>query len=473
MAKRKSTQTRAIVLDVLMELLPGKEIISDVKENLLLGDVLDKYDYMEVRDKALIKRLTEGCVERVITLDYVIDSFSKTNTRKMKPVILNILRMGVYQILYMDTVPDSAACNEAVNLAADKGFHGLTGFVNGILRTVVREKDNIPWPEKKNIDYYLSVRYSMPEWLVHMWLERFGEETAEKMLNAFQMPSEVMVRMKETLTKEQRSTWEKEIQGQGCQVRQHPWRFPGRSSYLPYAYSLKNLDGIGKLYGYEEGMFAVQDISSMLAVELAGIKKGDFVIDVCAAPGGKAMHAAEKTGKDGFVMARDISLHKIMRMEENAKRLLPDMFAAGSIKIEQWDALEPDETMTEKADVVLADLPCSGLGVIGRKGDIRYRISREQITELAELQRKILETVYRYLKPGGILMYSTCTVSEDENEKNRLWILKNLSLEPVAFEEQLPKQLRGMTGTEGYLQLLPGVHESDGFFMAKFRKRME
>lgn len=474
MGRRKCTETRAIVLEMLMELLPAKEETAPVKTHLLIRDVLEKYDYMDVRDKSFIKRLAEGCVERKITLDYVIGQYSRTGVTRMKPVILNILRMGVYQILYMDAVPDAAACNEAVNLTVSKGLQGLKGFVNGVLRTVSREKEQIDWPPKENKAQYFSVRYSMPVWLVNMWLKTYDAKTLEKMLEEFQKPSALTVRLKESMTKEQQEHWKTEILRQGCRISEHP--------YLSYAYRLEHVDGVAKLYGYEEGMFAVQDISSMLAVELAGIREGDLVIDVCAAPGGKAMHAAEKTGTFGIVDARDISEYKVGLIRENAMRLHPAMLEKDRIRIRIWDAADLDESMIGKADVVIADLPCSGLGVIGHKADIRYRVTEEQICELAALQREILGTVYRYLKPGGILIYSTCTISEEENEKNAAWILEHLPLEAaplgaemlrekIITEETKMSAETIMPEDSSRIQLLPGIHQSDGFFIAKFRRK--
>lgn len=482
MGRRKCTKTRTIVLEILMELLPEKEMAAPVKDNLLIRDVLNKYDYMDARDKSFIKRLAEGCVEQKITLDYVIGRYSRTGIGKMKPVILNILRMGVYQIIYMDTVPDSAVCNEAVNLAVDKGFQGLKGFINGVLRTVSREKEQIAWPSRENMEQYCSVRYSMPVWLIHMWSERYDMETVEKMLSEFQKPSALTIRLKETLSKGQQEQWKEKAALQGCRISEHP--------YLSYAYRLEHVEGVAKIYGYEEGLFAVQDISSMLAVELAGIREGDIVIDVCAAPGGKAMHAAEKTGMNGLVAARDISEYKLGLIRDNAMRLHPAMLEKDRIKTQLWDATVLDESMLGKADVVLADLPCSGLGVIGHKADIRYRVTEEQIGELSGLQRKILGTVYRYLKPGGILLYSTCTISEEENEKNAAWILEQLPMETVPLETGVPEKpdMLGNTGItlgagrllesampEGsnQLQLLPGIHQSDGFFIAKFRRKQD
>ena len=465
MAKQKSTKARMLSLEILLEVMPGKNLTPNVKSNLLIRNVVEKFDYLDYRDKALIKRLTEGCIERKITLDYVIDQYSKTKTDRCKPVILNILRMGVYQILFLDNIPDSAACNEAVNLTIDKGFQGLKGFVNGVLRTISREKEKINWPSKKDGMKYYCVNYSMPEWLVEKCLLQFGEECAEQIFAAAQETNRVTLRHDTLLTVDEVQELKKEIEESGVVIEEHP--------YLPYAFGVKNVDGIAALPGYYEGKIAVQDISSMLAVEIAGIKPGDHVLDVCAAPGGKSMLALEKIGEDGTLEARDLSPAKTSFIEENAQRLHPEKLEKGQLKITEWDARIPDESLVETMDVVLADLPCSGLGVMGHKADIRYHIYEEQIKELSDLQKEILKTVSSYIKPGGILLYSTCTITKEENENNRNFILENLPMEAVSIEESLPEELQGLTGKDGYLQLLPGIHKSDGFFISKFRKKAD
>lgn len=453
---KKATKTREIILDILMV----SEEDSKEKIHILIRDVLDKYDYMEERDKALIKRMAEGTVSRKLQLDYIIDCYAKTKTGKMKPVIRNILRMGVYQILFMDSVPDSAACNEAVLLAVQRGFVGLKGFVNGVLRTVSREKEALPMPKETAAAEYLSVRYSMPEWIVNLWLARYGKEKTEVILRGMDAIPGLTFRMKETLTKEEQEAFLAKVQKEGCEMTKHP--------YLPYAYEGKIAGSVTNMPGYREGLFSVQDISSMLAVEVAGIKEGDNILDVCAAPGGKTMHAALKAGTKGSVLARDLLPYKVDLIEENKDRLQME-----SVQVEQWDALVPDEKCKNAFDVVIADLPCSGLGVMGRKADIRYHVTPQQLAELAKLQRDILSVVWEYVKPGGTLLYSTCTINEEENEKNREWFLKHYPFVAVSIEENLPGELQKETGKEGYLQLLPGVHLSDGFFIAKFRKNGE
>jgi 16S rRNA (cytosine967-C5)-methyltransferase len=204
----------------------------------------------------------------------------------------------------------------------------------------------------------------------------------------------------------------------------------------------------------------------MLAVESCGIQEGDFVLDVCAAPGGKTMLAAEKTGPKGTVIARDLSDMKVSYIEENAGRMCLDQ-----VRVQVFDATVLDETMIGQADVVIADLPCSGLGIMSKKRDIKYHVTEESLLELQTLQRQMLDVVSQYVKPGGTLLYSTCTINPMENEENRAYIIENLGFEPVDIDAYLPEELRGETTKDGYLQLIPSLHETDGFFISKYRKK--
>jgi 16S rRNA (cytosine967-C5)-methyltransferase len=221
------------------------------------------------------------------------------------------------------------------------------------------------------------------------------------------------------------------------------------------------------LPGYDEGAFLVQDISSMLVCEVAGIKTDNTVVDVCSAPGGKSLHAADKLKGTGQVIARDLSANKCMIIRENVNRM-----RAANVTVEQYDAEKHDESMESKADVLICDLPCSGLGVIGRKPDIKMNTDEESIQNLQEKQRSILNAVWNYVKPGGIMMYSTCTVTKEENEENVKWILENLPFEPVDLTEKLPEKMKSIeTAKDGYIQILPGEFETDGFFIAKLRRK--
>ena len=452
--------TRELVLDMLLEMER-----QGTYSNILIKNVLDKHDYLPVREKAFIKRLTEGVLERRLQLDYVLDAFSKTPVQKMKPLIRSLLRMSVYQLLFMDGIPDSAVCNEAVKLASKRRFQSLKGFVNGVLRSIARNEKEIaegrfyPDPVQSPVSY-LSVLYSMPEQLVEIWLKRYGMERTERILQDLLRIHPVTIRFRESLEGEERERLLEEMAAQGVAIQLHP--------YLPYAYNLTHLEGVKRLAGFAEGAFMVQDVSSMFCVECAGIQEGNLVVDVCAAPGGKSIHAAEKLRGTGQVLSRDISEEKTRLIEENAERM-----CCSHLQVQVFDARVFDQSLEEKADVVLADLPCSGLGVLGKKRDIRYQLTEQMLEELPALQKTILDTVWKYVKVGGILLYSTCTIREEENEDIRHWFLENYPFEAVEIDQVLSQIPERQTAQEGYLQFLPGTHETDGFFLAKFRRIKE
>ena len=443
---------RELVLSMLKEIYAGKEF-----SHILIRQVLDKYDYLESSEKAFIKRLTEGTLERTLELDYVINQFSNTPVNKMKPLIRALMRMSVYQILYMDSIPDSAGCNEAVKLAAAHKFTSLKGFVNGVLRNIARNKEAISYPKREeNLVKYLSVTYSLPEWLIEHFLKEYDATKTEKICEGLLQERPVVLRVKEALTIEEKQQLIKAWEQQGIEVVSH--------KYLPYAYVCLKTEGVKNMAGFEDGLFQVQDVSSMLVTQVAGIKPGMQILDVCAAPGGKATHAAEKLAGTGQVIARDLTEYKVDFILENADRLqLSNLWA------EEWDALQFDESKEEWADVVLCDAPCSGLGIMGKKRDIKYRLTPDSLQEVSNLQRQILNTVWKYVKKGGILMYSTCTINREENEKQIQWIVENLPFEVVSIREELPPDVREDVSEYG-LQLLPGIHETDGFFLCKLRR---
>lgn len=445
--------TRELAVNILLE-TAEKQAYS----HLIIRDVLDKYDYMNGRDKAFVKRIAEGTLERKIQIDYILNQFSKVPVSKMKPFIRNLLRISVYQLLFMDYVPDSAVCNEAVKLAGKRGFRSLSGFVNGVLRNIARTGKQTAYPDKeKDPIAYLSVIYSMPEWLTEKWMEEFGREKTECILKGFLEVQPVTVRLKETITEGEKEELLASLKAAGVKARKHP--------YLPYAYCLFETEGVGKLPGFQEGLFTVMDVSSMLVGEIAGIRENDFIIDVCAAPGGKALHAAEKLKGTGIVQARDLNEYKVSLIRNNIQRMQKN-----NIEAMVWDACSLREEDVEKADVVLADLPCSGLGIIGKKQDIKYHASKEGIRQLAKLQWEILSVVWQYVKPGGTLIYSTCTISPEENEENVNRLIENYPFERENLKPFLPKQLQE-SEKEGCIQLLPGIHETDGFFMARLRRK--
>ncbi|MBQ0028480.1 MAG: 16S rRNA (cytosine(967)-C(5))-methyltransferase RsmB [Lachnospiraceae bacterium] len=452
MGNNNAINIRELITEILLSIDKGEE-----HSHILIKNVLDKYDYLPQNDKNFIKRVTEGTLENRIRIDYIINSFSKTPVNKMKPLIRNLVRMSVYQIIYMDKVPDSAVCNEAVKIAGKRGFRGLQGFVNGVLRSIARGKDEINWPSDKDDSVKaISVLFSCPELIVESLINDYGVKETRRCLAASLEESNLYVRLDERLNKsdidEIKAEWdENEISFV-------------QSEELTYAYKLSGADKLGKLKAFVEGKYAVQDLSSMLVCEMAGIKAGDTVLDMCAAPGGKSAHAAIKLAiadaensknsdasvgvKRGRVISRDVTDYKVRLIEDNIERL-----GLSNIWPELWDATIMDDEMNEMADVVIADVPCSGIGVIGRKPDIKYNLTSEGLASIVELQRQIIDNAVSYVKPGGTLMYSTCTMRKAENDENVDYILSTGKYELVETKQLFINE------------------DHDGFFIAKLIRK--
>ncbi|MBR4515549.1 MAG: 16S rRNA (cytosine(967)-C(5))-methyltransferase RsmB [Lachnospiraceae bacterium] len=431
---KKKNNERDIALGCLMDIEGGT--FSDKA----LENALRRVQFSEKRERSLISRLVKGVTERRITLDFCIDLFSKTKTTKQKPLIKNALRLGVYQLLYMENIPASAAVNETVKLVRKHGFNSLAGFVNGVLRSVERSKDSIAWPEKNDMVKYLSVMYSTPEWLVKLISEQYPDE-AEKILASNIVDRKLSVRVNGTMLDRQALISELEDEG----IKAEP------STYSENALTISDIDFLMRLSSFRDGHFTVQDVSSQCAIEALGIQPDDVVWDICSAPGGKSTAAAErvKNGK-GHIYSMDLSEDKLPLIEDNADRL--DL--SDCMSISAHDATTPYPDDLPKPDVIIADLPCSGLGVMARKSDIRYRLTLESMDELVELQHAILDNTIHELKPGGKLLFSTCTINKNENEAGRDYILKTHP-ELSFVTERL---------------FLQGVEPCDGFYYSIFVK---
>lgn len=444
--------------------------------HIAVKEMLDQCERegMDRRQRAFVKRLTEGIIERRIEIDNVIRTYTKKGAR-IRPVIRDILRMGIFQILYMDAVPDSAACNEAVKLTKLSGKKELSGFVNGVLRTVAREKDKGIFAAAAREDgassdpAALSRKYSMPEWIIRLWNEQRSEQDTRALLEALLEVRPVSIRFDDRCSA---ADIEKILAGM-----QEKGVTATKGHYHALCYELTGTDSVATLPGYREGLWTVQDESSMLVAEAAGLQGGETVYDVCAAPGGKSMHCASKllalakraeggaaAVKAGTVHAFDLSKGKTAQIMKNVRRMhLPN------VVVSQRDALLPVPAEAGAADVLLCDLPCSGLGVIGRKRDIKYHVSPAQLEELAKLQKDILRSAVGYLKEGGVLIYSTCTINRGENEEIAAYIEKELGFTADPLAPHLPA---GIPGIDGHmLQLLPHIHGTDGFFLARFIKK--
>ncbi len=429
-----SVNERELVLDMLLQITRDGEY-----SHIVIKNVLDKYQYLDKRERAFITRVVNGTLERMIEIDYIINLFSKVKVNKMKPLIRTILRSSVYQMKYMDSVPDSAICNEAVKLAGKRGFVNLKGFVNGVLRNISRNLDKINYPDEKDKVSYLSVKYSLPEWLVKQWLNVYDEETVKTIGSAFLEEKPLTVRFNERKIKKEDLVGI--LKKEGVTVGEVP--------EIPCALYLSGYDHLSALPSFCEGLYQVQDLSSMQVALWSGVKEGDQVLDVCAAPGGKSIHIAELLNGTGHVEARDLTEYKVDLLRDNIER-------SGLTNIEAvcQDATVYDPDKKKSADIVIADLPCSGLGVLGKKPDLRYKMNEKTEADLVELQREILSVVKDYVKPDGKLLYSTCTIHREENEGNVEWFLK----EYPEFELVKDKQM------------IPGKDTGDGFYIAIIKR---
>ncbi len=416
--------------------------------NTLTKDVLDKYSYLERQDRAFLKRLIETTTERRITIDHVLGQYSSVPVLKMKKQVRTLLRMGVCQILFMD-VPDHAAVDETVKLIKKTPLRSLAGFVNGVLRSVLRGRDDIAWPDRdRDLIRYLSVYYSCPEWLAGKLVTEQGEDNAETLLKLSLSVRPVTARVNLSKSSIRDVTEDPRIVS---------------SPVCPVAVILDDYDNITEIPAFRDGKICIQDVSSMLVGLISDIRPGDTVLDLCAAPGGKSLHAAD-IATAGSVISVDVSEKKIAAIEENIRRCGFD-----NIRTVIGDSSVYNEEFCGIADVVIADVPCSGIGVMGRKNDIKYNISPGSIDELVVLQRSILTNAAKYVKPGGTLIFSTCTCSVPENKDN-FDMLISAGLTPVGFFDELPGTFRADSAKDGYIQLYGKDAASDGFFIGKLRK---
>ena len=402
-------------------------------------------DRLDRRDAALATRLVYGVVQNRLLLDFWLERLVKGGTGRLQPVVLDILRLGLYQITQMDKIPPSAAVNEAVEQGKKYASRQAAGLINGVLRSALRQRDTLTPPED------LSIRYSHPRPLVALLETQVGAGELEALLQSHNQLPPLTVQRNPLAVSE--ADFRRELADAGVEATPHPWC---RDSWL--------LQGSGSLEAlplFRRGGFYVQDPAARLAVTAAGLEPGMQVLDVCAAPGGKSFAAAMDLGGEGSVLSCDIHPHKIALLERGAARLgLPNLTA----RLQDAAAFAPE--LADRMDAVLADVPCSGLGVIRKKPDIRYK-DLAPLARLPELQRRILANVSRYVRPGGVLLYSTCTILHRENEAVAEAFLADhpeFSPEPFPLPEALGGEHRAM------VTLYPHRHGTDGFFICKLRR---
>lgn len=442
---------REIAAEALMEILQ-----EGAYSNIALRRILRRNGAASRQERAFVTETVNGTLRNLIYIDTLLDTFSSRPVGKMKPWLAAVLRTAAYQMLFMQ-IPDSAACNEAVKLAGSRGYSSLKGFVNGVLRRLAREWESVPLPEVDTAEG-LSVRYSHPLWLVRMWIAYYGFAETESICAADNRPPDVTVRV--NTLKTTAGSLREMLEGNGASAM--PGEICGNALHLS-----KTAD-FTKMEAFREGLFHIQDESSQLAVRILDPQKGEQILDICAAPGGKSFTAAEEMENTGRVVSRDIHAHKIELMQETAARL-----GISCMECAQRDAAEPEEA-AGLFDRVLADVPCSGLGLMRKKPDIRLKKTGDEIDSLIGLQRKILENAGRMVRPGGVLVYCTCTLSRKENERNVEWFLgEHPEFEAEDITPFLPAKWgwSAETAKEGYVTLLPHRTGTDGFFIARMTRK--
>lgn len=413
----------------------------------LFHDVIKKYN-LSGPDVGMLKRLAFGTIERIITLDAMIRRFADRPVKKMDPDVRTLLRMGFYELIFMDSIPYYATCDEIQKLT---DHSGKRGYINAILRGYVREYESEehedPWDRLGMYE-----KLSIPKDLWDMFEHNYGKKTTGRIARSFlDKQGEVSIHVDTTK----------------IDLEEFKNSLPCESEYGRYMKDtliLKGTSDITELPGYNEGYFYVQDESSQLPVLVADIHPGDTVVDVCGAPGGKALHVLMELQDTGTLSIRDVSEDKLSRVRENMRRM---RYINAEVKC--FDGRETDTAWKGRADVVLCDVPCSGYGIIGRKPELKFRPISD-IDELVPIQREIVAASVSMLKKGGVLIYSTCTISHRENDDNADWIEKELGLVPESLDQYIPEALTSIQTAHGRLQVLPGLYEMDGFFVARFRK---
>jgi 16S rRNA (cytosine967-C5)-methyltransferase len=438
--------------------------------NLVLDQLLREVPFAK-SDRSFLTELVYGTLRWRGTVDWILNQVVRSGLDRLTPWIRNILRLGVYQLLFMNKIPPSAVCNEGTNLAKRYGHQGVARLVNGVLRSVARRGQDweYPDPQEKPVEH-IAARYSHPEWMVERWLKRYGQEETIALCLANNQPAVNSIRTN-TLRLSVEELIQR-LQTEGVEVE--------ASRLIPEGLRLKRLSAYTSLAAFGQGLFQVQDESSMLAGYGLGPLPGTRVIDACAAPGGKTTHLAQLMKNQGEILAFDLHGHKIGLVQENCRRL-----GVNIVRTSVMDARELPGLWSGWADFVLVDAPCSGLGVLRRRPDARWHKNPGQIRELASLQSQILTAASQCLRPGGTLLYSTCTLEPEENEgivrhflaagtdilsslnKPGKYCLEDLSqfLPFIPWREEDRNQIE-----KGYLTLLPHIHGTDGFFLARLRR---
>ena len=447
MSEMKRSSARDTALEVLMQVDKANAWSDGGLKRTIAKNKLDS------RDAALATRLCYGVIQNKTLLDYYITCYCTQKAERLEPVIRNILRIGGYQILFMDKIPHRAAVNEAVEMTRRYGRDKASGMVNAVLRKFVANWLNMPSLPNGTRASYLSVRYSHPEWLVRRLLDILGDEEAEAYLR---MNNEIVPTSIQTnLLKTTPEALAEELRRSGAQVAAHSW--------LPGCFEVSGTGDLEQLPAFREGKFMVQDAAARLVALIATPESTARVLDVCAAPGGKSFSLAIDMQDKGEILACDIHPHKLKLLESSAARL-----GITSVHTNLADGREHHAVWEQQADLVVADVPCSGLGIIRKKPDIRYKNPKE-LRELPAIQCAILENASGYVRPGGTLIYSTCTVLPEENEGvTEAFMARHPEFKLERFELPLP-----IGPHTGHLTLWPQRFGTDGFYICRMHRSEE
>jgi 16S rRNA (cytosine967-C5)-methyltransferase len=439
---------RSIAMDMLVAIEKNQSY-----SNLLLNTTIEKHE-LSAKDVGLLTELTYGTLQRRMALDYYLEPFVKDN-KKLANWVHHLLRLTLYQMVYLDRIPDRAAIYEAVEIAKIRGHKGIASLVNGVLRSIQRE--GLPSMEKvSDPNKRLSLETSHPEWLITRWVNQFGYEKTKEMCE-INLTAPLQTARVNT-TKISRDECVAILEEDGYHIEKSP--------FIPEA--IRSLKGnLASTISFKYGMFTIQDESSMLAAYALGAEQNEFILDACAAPGGKSTHIAEKMNNTGEVISVDLHQHKVRLINDNAKRL-----GLENIKTSISDSRHLQEKFkTESFDRILLDAPCSGFGVMRRKPDMKYTKTEKDIERLSTIQQDLLMSVSPLLKKGGILVYSTCTVDKEENENTvKTFLDKHPDFEgDLTFRNRMPEAIQPLIS--GFdLQIFPQDLGSDGFYIAVLRK---
>ena len=429
-------------------------LIATRRQGAWSDGILKEYvqrDRLDRRDAALASQLVYGVMQNRLLLDFYLGAYCSQKVDHLQPPLLEILRIGAYQILFLDKIPHSAAVNQAVEQAKDNGRAKAAGLVNAVLRQLSRNKVHLPRIPDQDALHSLSIRYSHPKWLVLRLLDLVGPDETQAFLRLDNdtVPTCIQVNPLRTTAEE----LERELRGAGAAVQPHPW--------LEGCLEITGTGDLRSMPAFREGRFLVQDAAARLAAMAAAAAPGNRVLDVCAAPGGKSFAMAMDMGDRGQILSCDVHPYKVKLIESGAKRL-----GLTCIRTTTADARENHAAWRQQADVVMADVPCSGLGIIRKKPDIRYK-SPKELAQLPLIQRAILENAASYVRPGGTLVYSTCTVLPEENEDvTGDFLDQHPEFEPVRTVFPLP-----VGPCPGQVTLWPQRHGTDGFYICRMRRK--